>query len=115
MSSASVEDADGTAETLISVTFPALTKMTVLTLWFVSIKTVKDLESRLQDLEFLSRAGALCLGFLRLGCDALENAVIKTDHDFWTEDAGEIFEKALFDTEHAEHIDQCLHRYLGEV
>jgi hypothetical protein len=61
MPSASVEAADGTAETLVSIIFPAPIEVMVLTLWFVSIQTVQDLESRFQDLKFLGRAGALCL------------------------------------------------------
>jgi hypothetical protein len=94
----------------VSLTGPASTYEMVLTLWFVSIKTVQNLESRFQDLKFLSRAGTLCLRFLCLGCYALENAVIKTDHDFWTKDTWKLFEKTLFDTEHAEYVDKCLPR-----
>jgi hypothetical protein len=76
------------------------------------IEAVQNLKSRFKGLEFLGRAGAFCLGFLCLSCNTLENAFIETDHDFWAKDTRELFEKAFFDTEHAEYVNECLSRQL---
>jgi hypothetical protein len=109
MPSGSVEDADAIAEMPVSVIVSAPTDVVALTLWSVSIEMVQHLESRFQRLKFLGRASAFCLRFLRLCCYALENAVIKPEHDFRTKNAWKLFEKTLFDTEHAEYVDECLH------
>jgi hypothetical protein len=80
------------------------------TFWFVPIKAVQNLKGPFKSLEFLGRAGAFCLGFLRLSCNTPENAFIETDHDLWAKDTRELFEKAFLDTEHAEYVNECLSR-----
>jgi hypothetical protein len=104
-----MEDAVAITEKTSSKCFiPALIGVRELTFWFVPIEAVQDLKSRFKSPEFLRRAGAFCLRFLRLSCNTLENTFIETDHDFWAKDIRKLFKKAFFDTEHAEYVNQCL-------
>lgn len=106
-----MEDAIGIAKkTRSQCSVLALADMRELTFWFVPIEAVQDLKSRFKSLEFFGRAGTFCFRFLRLCCDALENAFIETDDYFWAKDTRELFKKAFFDTEHTEYVNECLSR-----
>jgi hypothetical protein len=79
-----------------------------LTSRLVSIEAVQDLESRFENVEFLGRAGAFCIRFLRLSGNGVDNTVFETDYNFRAEDGRELFKKALFDAEHAEYVNEGL-------